>query len=126
MLVWDRPTNVPNEVNITYTVEINSTDGSMSFQNITSETTFSVHFLEEILPAVGSQCVEFEFFVFATNDAGTGPTVRILDTVPICKLRAYRLAGKFGRDINAEEILAGFNLVVYRLQGRSAQLPNLS
>ena len=86
MLVWDRPTNVPSEVSITYTVEINSTDGSMSFQNITSETTFSVHFLEEMLPVAGSQCVEFEFFVSATNDAGTGPTVRILDTVPICKL----------------------------------------
>ena len=85
MLVWDRPTNVPSEVNITYTVEINSTDGSMSFQNITSETTFSVHFLEEMLPAIGSQCVEFEFFVSATNDAGTSPAFRILDTVPICE-----------------------------------------
>ena len=58
----------------------------MNFQNTTSETSFSVQFLEEMLAVVGSQCVEFEFFVIATNEAGSGPSARILDTVPVCEL----------------------------------------
>ena len=88
-LVWTRPTNSLDQIDITYTVEINATDESsavMNVRNTTSETSFSVQFLEEMLAVVGSQCVEFEFFVIATNEAGTGPSERILDTVPICEL----------------------------------------
>ena len=77
--------NVPNEVDITYIVEINSTDNTMNFKNTTSETTISLLFLEEMLPLVGRVCVEFEFFISATNDAGVSPVVRIMDTVPICE-----------------------------------------
>ena len=88
-LEWNRPLNIPGPENIAvnYTVTINSIDGSgMNFQNVTSMTSISVRFLEEILITQGSECVEFEFFVSATNDAGTGPSARIQDTVPICKL----------------------------------------
>ena len=58
----------------------------MNTVNITTETDISVRFLENVLATEGSQCVEFEFFVSGTNDAGTGPPVSILDTVPICEL----------------------------------------
>ena len=89
-LEWTRPIigNIPGpeNVNISYTVVINSTeDNGLSYQNVTSMTSLSVHFVEEIISAQGSQCVEFEFIVSATNDAGTGPSTSILDTVPICK-----------------------------------------
>ena len=87
MLTWTRPQTVPVEVPISYTIEINSTDeNGMNFQNTTSGTSLSVHFLEELLTTTGSQCVEFEFFVTGMNDAGIGQTVRIFETVPICEL----------------------------------------
>ena len=80
----------PENVNITYNIVINSTeDNGLNFLNVTSMTTLSVLFLEEIISAQGSQCVEFEFTVSATNDAGTGPSTSILDTVPICKLTRW-------------------------------------
>ena len=92
-LQWSRPANlnVPtlSQVPITYTIESNATDGSgMNFRNITNETSFSVQFLEDILRDLGSECVEFQFFVFASDDAGSGPLTRVLDTVPICELIA--------------------------------------
>ena len=84
-LEWDRPTNVPDRVPVTYQVEINSTGGSgMNFVNITTLTSLSVHFLEELLTT--GQCVMFDFFVRASNDAGTSPLAGIVDTVPICEL----------------------------------------
>ena len=58
----------------------------MNFRNFTSDTSFSVQFLEDMLRDSGSECIEFEFFVSATNDAGTGPMAGIKDTVPICKI----------------------------------------
>ena len=78
-LEWKRPTNIPTHENVTvnYTVTINSTEeDGMNFVNVTSHTI-----------AQRSECVEFEFSVSATNDAGTGPLTRILDTIPICKTR---------------------------------------
>ena len=88
-LEWNRPpTNIsqPENVPVSYNVMINRTGGGeRNFQSTTSMTSISVHFLEEMLTAEGSQCVEFEFFVSATNDAGTGSPAKILDTVPICK-----------------------------------------
>ena len=90
MLLWTRPSNVPLQVPTYYTIEINTTeDGGMNFRNFTSYTSLSVQFLEELLRDLESECVEFEFFVSATNDAGTGPSVRVVDTVPICKLLIY-------------------------------------
>ena len=89
-LLWTRPSNVPLQVSTYYTVEINATeDGGMKFKNFTSDTSLSVQFLEKLLSDLESECVEFEFFVRATNDAGTGPSVRVVDTVPICKLLIY-------------------------------------
>ena len=88
-LEWTRPQNVPTQVSVNYTVEINSTDVTpeMNFRNTTSATSFSVLFLEGMLPNANGQCVEFEFFVSATNEAGMGLSNRVLDTVPICKLK---------------------------------------
>ena len=57
----------------------------MNYQNVTEMLSLSVFFLEEIISSQGSQCVEFEFIVTATNDAGTGPPIRLMDTVPICE-----------------------------------------
>ena len=90
-LEWNRPTNIPGpeNVNVTYAITINSIEDDvppMNYQNSTSMTSLSVVFLEEIISAQGNQCVEFEFIINATNDAGTGPSRSFIDTVPICKL----------------------------------------
>ena len=90
-LEWTRPTNIPGpeNVDVNYTITINSIDNGvppMNYQNFTSMTSLSVLFLEEIISTQGSQCVEFQFIISATNDAGTGPSMRLIDTVPICKL----------------------------------------
>ena len=88
-LEWSRP-SVPAftqlQVPISYTVEINATEESgMSFTNITSDTSLSVQYLEDMLRDSERECVEFEFIVSATNDAGTGPLATIQDTIPICE-----------------------------------------
>lgn len=70
-------------MDVNYTITINSIEDGVppvNYRNVTSMTSLSVRFLEE-----GSQCVEFEFIINATNDAGTGPSTRFIDTVPICK-----------------------------------------
>ena len=97
-LEWSRPTNIPGpeNVNVTYTITINSIEDDvppMNYQNSTSMTSLSVVFLEEIISAQGNQCVEFEFIISATNDAGTGPSTRFIDTVPICELMISLGAG---------------------------------
>ena len=86
-LEWDRPANVSAQISITYIVDINSTDpnGNMNFRNMTSETFFSVHFLEELLSPAQGVCVMFEFSVSGVNIAGLGDTATIIDTVPICE-----------------------------------------
>ncbi len=93
-LEWNRPTNIPGpeNVDVNYTITINSIEDDippMNYQNFTSMISLSVVFLEEIISAQGSQCVEFEFIINATNDAGTGPSTRFIDTVPICKSIIY-------------------------------------
>ena len=83
---WKRPAGIPIHDNITlnYTVVINSTEKSdMSFVNVTSMTSLSISFIEEILTTLGFECVEFEFSVSGTNLAGTGPSTRINESLPI-------------------------------------------
>ena len=85
-LEWDRPTNAPAPVQVTYIVDINSTDPNidMNSRNLTTETFLSVHFLEVLLAR--GQCVMYEFSVTGQNLAGVGETATIIDTVPICEL----------------------------------------
>ena len=75
---------MPDQVTVSYIVEINSTEESeLNFRNVTSLTSLSVHFLEELL-AMG-QCIMFDFTVRGSNEAGLGPLSSITDTVPICE-----------------------------------------
>ena len=88
-LEWSRP-SVPAftqlQVPISYTVEINATEESgMNFVNVTSDPSLSVQYLEDMLRDSDRECVEFEFFVIASNEAGTGPLATIQDTIPICE-----------------------------------------
>ena len=87
-LEWKRLIDIPTHDSITvnYTVVINSTEiEEMTFVNVTSMTSLSVRFLEEMLTARGNQCVEFEFTVSGMNEAGTGLPARITDTLPLCE-----------------------------------------
>ena len=95
-LEWDRPANVSAQIQITYIVDINSTDpdSDMNFRNMTSETRLSVHFLEELLSPARGRCVMFEFSVSGViNITGVGDTATLMDTVPICEscIAIYKL-----------------------------------
>ena len=87
-LEWKRLVDIPIHDNniLSYTVVINSTKISdITFVNVTTKTSLSINFLEEILTAQGSECVEFEIFVSGMNKAGVGAPARITETLPICE-----------------------------------------
>ena len=85
-LVWERPFNVDPQVDISYTVEINSTraDGMHygPFQNI-NQTSLPIDFLEALHS--NRSCQMYEFFVSAINGAGSSVPSRYLETLPISK-----------------------------------------
>lgn len=85
-LEWDRPTNVPPQIPITYLIEINSTEeNGTNFPPLnTTSTSMSIHFIEELLTP--GDCYMFEFYVSGSNEAGSGSLAWIVDTVPICEL----------------------------------------
>ena len=87
-LEWKRLIDIPvhDNITMTYTVAINSTENhEISLVNVTSMTSLSIAFLEEILTAQGSECMQFEFSVSSTTEAGTGPPARITENLPICE-----------------------------------------
>ena len=87
-LEWKRLIGIPvhESIGLNYTVVINSTKNSeMTFEIVTSMTSLSIAFLEEILTAQGSECVQFEFSVCSMTEAGTGQPTRITETLPICE-----------------------------------------
>ena len=91
ILNWERPGNVPNAVEILYTVMINNTDTSSISLNITTSNSFSLRSLEERIlnETAPGVCVMFEFSVTGSNDAGLGRPNTTIDTIPICKSAGY-------------------------------------
>ena len=81
ILEWRRPINVPSVVDVNYTISIfGPTNNTGPF--VTTETSFSIHFLE--VERMNSLCERFVFEARATNDAGTSLLARMPDTIPIC------------------------------------------
>ena len=85
-LVWTRPFNVDPRVNITYTVEINSTQENGTsygpFGNV-RETSYPIDFPEALHS--NRSCEMYQFFVTATNGAGSSVPAKYLETLPISK-----------------------------------------
>ena len=92
ILRWDRPSNVPIEVAVDYTVIINSTDESMTIYNqylTTNETSVSLQFLQDWLLNAGDDCIMFELSVSSSNDAGSAQLTTIIDSIPLCKILVH-------------------------------------
>ena len=89
-LVWERPLNVDPQVDIVYTVEINSTlpDGINygPFENI-SQTYLPIDFPEALHS--NRSCQMYRFFVSARNGAGPSLPSSYIETLPISKSFVY-------------------------------------
>ena len=81
VLTWDQPDNTlmdtGDPVVTTYTVTV-----SGPTFNFTDNTTVTRY---EIVDSLDEDCASHTFTVFASNDAGDGPSDVINETIPICK-----------------------------------------
>ena len=79
-LSWSRPPNIPDSVNVTYHVDINSTETNVTYVSlITAATSYS--FSENSIEF----CDTFNFYVTASNDAGDSNPATVKETIPLCK-----------------------------------------
>lgn len=85
-LVWNRPTNIPEPVEVNYTVTINSSTSELSFiMPLIGLTQLSIEFLE-IQLADAEECQPFMFNVVASiAEAQDSNAAVTMDTVPLCK-----------------------------------------
>ena len=94
ILRWERPSNVPDEVAVNYTVIINSTNERTTIYNqyfTTNETSVSLQFLQDRLLNAGDDCIMFELSVSSNNDAGSAQLTTIMDSIPLCKILVHIL-----------------------------------
>ena len=81
VLSWDTPLGTiidsDDPVNTTYTVTV--TGPIFNFVNTTTETSF------EFIDELDQPCAMHEFFVSASNEAGQGMNVSLVEIIPICK-----------------------------------------
>ena len=85
-LNWDRPANIPEEVEVNYTVIINSSTSQLgNVYHLSDQIQLSIEFLELAL-ADAEQCEVFMFYVVASvADAGDSAPAIATDTVTFCK-----------------------------------------
>ena len=81
ILAWNRPSNIPSEIDINYTVTImDSNDNNYpGFPMVTNMT--SVTFENK-----RKDCLTYSIMVEAENDFGRGPPATINNPIPSCKL----------------------------------------
>lgn len=86
LLEWNRPTNIPQDVVVNYTVTINSSTSELGSEDVLSDQTqFSFEELEMEL-ADAEDCEPFMFHVVASVAfAEDSMTAVIMDTIPLCK-----------------------------------------
>ena len=87
VLEWKWPHNVPEGVEVNYTVQvIRVDDGAVVMENTTFDLELSLRSFEEQVIAAGGECEMYHFTVQASNDAGLGsPSDPIMDTIPACR-----------------------------------------
>ena len=81
VLSWDQPDNTlidtGDPVVTIYTVTVSGP--TFNFTNTTTDTHY------EIVDSLDEDCASHTFTVFASNDAGDGPSIMLDVTIPICK-----------------------------------------
>lgn len=86
-LVWDRPTNLPSGVAVTYSVNIDSSTGETLNGVLSDENRFSIQSLE----LANRECRLFTFSVVASVlDVEDSMPATIMDTIPLCKCPSIR------------------------------------
>lgn len=81
-LSWSRPPNIPGSVNVTYLVNIYSTESNATYLSlILTDTSYTLS------DKTVEYCGTFNFYVIASNDAGSSNTATLKETIPLCKQR---------------------------------------
>ena len=84
VLSWQRPSNIPESVPLTYHLQIRNNDLKIEvFNGVFSRTDVQLNRLPE-----DANCSLFEFSVTASNDVGNSSTTSIMETVPISKFQS--------------------------------------
>lgn len=85
ILMWSRPSNIPTDIQVNYTVTINSTTSELGgVYMVVDMLQLSVQFLEDEL--LNTECQGFVFSVIASVlDADDSMPAFTMDTIPICK-----------------------------------------
>ena len=81
VLSWQRPSNIPDDVVLTYHLKVTNITSSVEVFN----DVFNMTGVELKQLPVGSGCSLFEFNVTALNDVGNSTTESINGTMPISK-----------------------------------------
>ena len=77
VLSWQRPPNIPEDVPLTYHLQITNLTSNERVLNMIETLSYP-------LPD-GTGCSLFTFSVTASNDVGNSTTISIMETVPISK-----------------------------------------
>ncbi len=85
MLAWERPGNIPEGVEINYTITVNSSGSALSGSFSALNTSqIPIPFLDQVMES--GRCEAFQFYVMATvDDVPEGDLAVAMDTVPLCK-----------------------------------------
>ena len=79
-LSWSRPPNIPGSVNVTYLVNIDSIDSNATYLSlILTDTSYTLS------DKTVEYCDTFNFYVIASNAAGSSTTAALKETIPLCK-----------------------------------------
>lgn len=92
-LMWERPTNIPTGVSVSYRVTINSSTSLLgAIFTLVDVKQLSIEFLEMEL-ADAEICKVFMFSVVASAaDVDDSEAAVIMDTVPLCEIKILILA----------------------------------
>ena len=79
-LIWKRPPNIPEDVPLTYHLQITNLTSNVSrVYNMTDMLSYTLRMPER------SGCSLFEFSITASNDVGNSTSMSIVETLPISK-----------------------------------------
>ena len=86
LLEWNRPSNIPQDVTVNYTVIVNSSDSEVTDGGLLSnQLRFSIGDLERALSGA-EDCELFAFHVVASAAlAEESVAAVIMETIPICE-----------------------------------------
>ena len=84
VLAWEKPTNIPEEVDVNYTITINSSTSDIDDMYFVTGST--QHIINITEAALSDRCKAFQFFVIASvAGVPNSEAAFTTDTIPLCK-----------------------------------------